>query len=234
MYEQKKKILIISNRAENTKSFELALSYNPSCTFSIAENLSVARTRFRTEKPNLIFCDLILADGDASELLSEFTQTNNVPDILFCVTASDEQNYAENSVLKEGADDFIKTPCSPKVLSKRISALSRRLNKVKAKKEITITDQISLNPDGHTISIEDHVITLPRREFAVLRLFAENPGIIFTREEIRRQIWKDDSGLNPRTVDVHIYNLRNKTLPGIIETVQDKGYIFHQKHEEVK
>jgi len=234
MYLAQKKVLIVSNRVDNTNNFELTHPLNPGAVFSFADSLDRARELLKTEKQHLIFCDLILSDGDATDLLSEMTRPGIIPSFLFCVTASQEQSYAENSVLKEGADDFIQTPCSPKVLSKRMAALSRRLKKIKTEQNINITDQISLSVDGHTLSINDNTLTLPRREFAILRLFAENPGRLFTREEIRRQIWNEDHGLNPRTVDVHIYNLRNKTIPGLIQTVQGKGYIFNKQHKKVK
>lgn len=233
MNRKKNKVLIVSKREENTQNFADTESLNDDHYF-YSNTIKDAQTIFTTKKPDIVFCDLIVGGGDAPELLHRLTKSRNTNGFLFCVTASEDQSYAENSVLKEGADDFIKTPCSPKVLSRRISALGRRLIKSNGETTIKITDNVSMHLDGHTVTVHDKIITLPRREFAVLRLFAENPGIIYSREDIRKEVWQEEAGLNPRTVDVHIYNLRNKTLPGIIQTVQGKGYVFHKQHQEVK
>lgn len=233
MNREKNKVLIVSKREENTQNFADAESLNGDY-YLYSKSIHDAQTVFTTEKPDIVFCDLIVEGGDAPELLHRLTKPRIPIGFLFCVTASEEQSYAENSVLKEGADDFIKTPCSPKILSRKISALSRRLNKTNGETTINITDNVSMHLDGHTVTVNEKTITLPRREFAVLRLFAENPGIIYSREDIRKEVWQEEAGLNPRTVDVHIYNLRNKTLPGIIQTVQGKGYVFKKQQEELK
>ena len=69
-------------------------------------------------------------------------------------------------------------------------------------------------------------MTGERREFELLKLLAENPGRVFTREELLDKVWGIDFFGDFRTVDVHISKLREKVGEGFIKTVRGVGYKF--------
>ena len=83
-----------------------------------------------------------------------------------------------------------------------------------------------MNRNSHTVLVAGQRTELTLKEFEMLRLFLENPGRVFTRDQIFDRIWGTDYAGESRTVDVHIGTLRAKLGPcgTYIETVRGVGY----------
>ena len=92
---------------------------------------------------------------------------------------------------------------------------------------------IQLWPEKRRVSVAGQPITLTRKEFELLQLFLENPGIVFTRDHLLQQVWGYDYEGETRTVDVHIRSLRQKlgSEAGRIETMRGIGYAFCEETE---
>jgi two-component system alkaline phosphatase synthesis response regulator PhoP len=127
-----------------------------------------------------------------------------------------------------GADDYITKPIKPRALMSRISAMFRRESKKKKDvSKITIDDMV-IDRSSYTVSIKEEKINLPKKEFELLYFLAQNPGKVFSRDELLQNIWGTDVYVLARTVDVHIRKVREKIGEGYIATVKGVGYKFDE------
>jgi DNA-binding response OmpR family regulator len=81
------------------------------------------------------------------------------------------------------------------------------------------------------VRVQDRDIELTNQEFTLLLLFAEHPGIVFSREALLEKIWKGDTFVTERSVDTLVKRLRHKVEddpanPSLILTQWGVGYKF--------
>ena len=94
--------------------------------------------------------------------------------------------------------------------------------------------EITLDGNGHTVSVDGDPVSLTLKEFELLKLFMDNLGSVFTREILLSEIWGRDYLGETRTVDVHIGTLRTKLSKAgdLIQTVRGVGYKMEEPHEQ--
>lgn len=75
------------------------------------------------------------------------------------------------------------------------------------------------------VSVDGSEVQLTRKEFDLLALLAQRPGVVFRREQIISEVWRTSWEGTGRTLEVHVASLRSKLrLPALIETVRGVGY----------
>ena len=169
------------------------------------------------KKYNLILLDIMM-DGmngvEMAEILKKQPDTSGIPIIFLTARDSDEDMVLG---LNLGADDYIAKPYSIKNVLARIAAVLRRTAPMKFQ---------GIHCDRATLvcTVDGRQVKLPRKEFELLALFLENPGRIFTREEILDRIWPQHSIIIDRSIDVHITRLRGKISPYGKNIVNRSGY----------
>ncbi len=185
----------------------------------------IAIEMIHSRSPALVVLDLMLPGMNGFEICKQLRSENNqVPIIL--LTARDE-DVDKILGLELGADDYMTKPFNPRELIARINAILRRVDR-------------PANNIGETITIADLVIDLARREvrrtgepiqlrrheFELLRVLAENRGLVLSREQLLNLAWGYDFAGQTRTVDVHVAHLRSKLEKSRvkIETVTGIGY----------
>ena len=148
--------------------------------------------------------------------------------IIAFLTARSEE-YSEIAGFAVGADDYISKPIRPKVLTARIQALLKRFvtkQKTLSSTAILTIDKITIDTDRHLVIVDGEELSLPNKEFKLLRLLTSKPERVFTREEIYNDVWGSDAFVGDRTIDVHIRKLREKIGDEYFETVKGIGYKF--------
>jgi DNA-binding response OmpR family regulator len=142
------------------------------------------------------------------------------------LTAKDEE-IDKILGLELGADDYLTKPFNPRELVARIKAVLRRIVlKRKSQEEILTVGDIILDIKRREVSIAGKSVKLRTQEFELLRVLAEEPGRVFTRDQLLYLAWGYDFAGQTRTVDVHIAQLRRK-IQGAktqIETITGYGY----------
>ena len=157
--------------------------------------------------PDLIVLDWMLPSVSGIEICRQLRRkpaTRQVPIIL--LTARSEESDRVRG-LESGADDYITKPFSPSELLARIRAVLRRSRPALSEEGLSYAD-VSMDLSAHRVMRNGTEIHLGPTEFRLLRHFLENPGRVFSREQILDAVWGRDIYIEQRTVDVHIRRLR--------------------------
>jgi two-component system, OmpR family, alkaline phosphatase synthesis response regulator PhoP len=176
-------------------------------------------------KPALIVLDVMLPKLDGFDVCRRLrSQGDQTPVIM--LTARDE-DIDKIIGLELGADDYLTKPFNPRELIARVKAILRRSdNQKQDHTKVIHRGQLMIDPASREARIADRPLDLRTQEFDLLLTLAEQPGRVFTREQLLKQAWGFDFYGQTRTVDVHIAHLRKK-LEGDtvrIETVTGVGY----------
>lgn len=178
--------------------------------------------------PDLIVLDLMLPDYDGLDMCKTLRNNARYADIpIIMVTAKTEELDIVLG-LELGADDYITKPFSPRELTARVKAVLRRGKRrvETARKQIVIGDILTIDPAKYEVRVQDEKIALTSTEFLILKLLAEKPGWVFSREKILNVLWSHEKEVFDRTVDVHMKNLRDKlgNAGKLIKSIRGVGY----------
>lgn len=171
----------------------------------------------KNEKIDLVLLDLMLPGLDGFEILPELIK-KNIPTII--LTAKDGLKDKVKG-LEMGADDYITKPFEAIELLARVKAVLRRSGKVNS---MITFDNIQIQLEEHKVYKDGQEVELTYKEFELLRLLAENKGMVMSREKLLQLVWDYDYEGYTRTVDMHIQRLRNKLGTDKIKTIYKVGY----------
>lgn len=181
-----------------------------------------ALEKFRAAKPAAIILDLMLPVIDGWEVCRRIRQESDIPIIM--LTARD-QDVDKIVGLELGADDYLTKPFNPRELVARVKAIFRRVSPPPKTQRLSVGD-LTIDLDRREAAVGERLLELRAKEFDLLAVFAQHPGIVLTRERLLEIAWGYDFAGETRTVDVHVAHLRKK-LAGArteIETVSGVGY----------
>lgn len=193
-----------------------------------AHALSIATST----KIDLMLLDVMLPGMMGFEVLEHLRQKSRLPVILL-TSLSNESDRLHGFDL--GADDYICKPFSPREVIARIKSVLRRaqIESAPLQHYDATVGQLALNDDNYSAAIgAEHIIFTPS-EFKLLKLFANRPNRIFSREELLDEVTGHFSDCSYRAIDSHIKNLRRKLSNAapqfhIIQSVYGVGYKLNQ------
>lgn len=179
----------------------------------------------KTEIPELIILDIMMPELDGIEVLKRLRSEPKYKDIPVIMATAKSTEMDKIGGLNSGADDYLVKPFGVMEMVARVKAVLRRTTKVVSADDITV-GAITLKDKEHKVIIEGKKIELTYKEFEMLKLFMENPGLVFSRDKLMSEIWGMDYIGETRTVDMHIKTLRQKlgNAGGQIKTVIGVGY----------
>lgn len=172
--------------------------------------------------------DIMLPGIDGFEVCRSIRATNKKIGIIMLTARSQEMDKITG--LMTGADDYMTKPFSPAELTARIDALYRRVGPESGGESTEITQgPFVLNTRNRTLEKEGKRIKLTQVEYAIIKLFMQNPGRALSREDILASVWGRDYDGELKIVDVNIRRLRIKieddtANPTYITTVWGFGY----------
>ena len=223
--ETKKTILVV----EDDKSLLPMITYNiekNGFQVSSATNGEDALLLMKEEIPSLAIFDWMIPAPSGLELckiVRRKPETSNLPIIM--LTAKEEEEDRVRG-LDCGADDYITKPFSPAELIARIKALLRRSSS--STDQILEFEDIKIVTNQHKVYRGEARVRLGPLEYKLLKHFLENPGRVFSREQLLDSVWGHGIYVEQRTVDTHIRRLRKAVnLNGkknLIRTIRATGY----------
>ena len=157
-------------------------------------------------KIDLIVADVMMPHMDGYSLLRTLREENNDIPILLLTAKQSFEDKREG--FKSGTDDYMTKPVNYEELMWRIDALLRRAQ-IATEKKIVI-GSIIIDSTSYTISFNDQVIELPKKEFELLFKLLSYPNIIFTKQQLIEEIWGFDTESSEDTLKTHISRLRSK------------------------
>ncbi|MBM3693758.1 MAG: response regulator transcription factor [Actinobacteria bacterium] len=172
-------------------------------------------------RPRLVVLDVGLPDLDGLEVCRRIRAHSGVP-VIFLTARDGEIDRVLG--LELGGDDYVTKPFSPAELVARVKAVLRRADGT-APVDVLQVGGVAVDAGRREIRIAGEVVAFTTKEFDLLQFLAERPGLALSRQQLLDGVWGYDWFGDPRTVDVHIAQVRKKVGDAVaITTVRGVGY----------
>ncbi|MEN2998864.1 MAG: response regulator transcription factor [Brevinematia bacterium] len=202
-------------------------------TVVVAMSVKFGIEEIKSKKPDLIILDLMLQDGDGTEVVKWVKRTEEFSNIPIIVLTAKSSEFDKVLLLELGADDYITKPFSIRELIARIKSILRRYETsadTKPKHNRFEDGGLIINLDSFEVVVDGQTAQLTKKEFEILELLIKNRGIVVSKEKILSLLWKGEEELSEssRTVDVHISKIKKKLgrYGNRISTIRGVGYRF--------
>ncbi len=183
--------------------------------------------KIQKTNPDLILLDWMLPDIAGTEVCKFIRSNKDLKDkpIIMLTAKGEEQDLL--SGFEMGCDDYITKPFSPAELIARIKALLKRSKE--APSDVVLTyGNIKMDTGTHRVYCCDEEAKLGPREYRILEFLMQNPGRVYSRQQILDSVWGTNVYVTDRTIDVHIRRLRkalsNTEECKVIRTIRSSGY----------
>ena len=221
------KLLIVDDNQQITEILTQYAQKEP-YEVLVAHDGEAALAIFHAQQPDVILLDVMMPKKDGFAVCREIRETSNVP--ILMITARGE-DFERIMGLEIGADDYIVKPFSPGEVMARIKAVMRRVRPSDVSKHVFIHDNLKINLEDYTVTINQETILLTKREVDLLWTLATHQQKAYSRDELLDQLWGFDYFGDTRTVDSHIKRLRSKLSHVAhptweIKTIWGVGYKF--------
>lgn len=178
-----------------------------------------------SHSPDVIFLNLDLQPNDAVVLSKEIRQKHLEAEPFIVIYSDKQDDFVQELAFNSGVDSFINFHHKAPVMELFIkNLLKRRIVPAPVNKK-----EVMIDLDRHLIFKNGTAFQLPRKEFKLFELLYNNSEKFFSKQEIASLIWNDESIANKRTIDVHIYNIRQFFGKRIIQSQKGKGYRINKK-----
>jgi len=175
---------------------------------------------------DVIILDLMLPKISGLEICKKLREMGIHTPILILTAKGEVEDKVEG--LNSGADDYLVKPFAFTELLARIKALSRR--PLKSTGALLKIEDLTLNTLTYEVKRSDRLITLSKKEYALLEYLLRHAEAILTKDQLINNVWDYEADVLPNTVEVYIGYLRNKidrpfkNSPGLIQTIRGFGY----------
>ncbi|MCX5744921.1 MAG: response regulator transcription factor [Proteobacteria bacterium] len=184
----------------------------------------------RSTRPDVVLLDLMLPDMSGYDVCKALRAEGEEVGVLMLTAKGEPEDRILG--LEVGADDYVVKPFVVREVVLRVTALANRLAERRARpasgdpSTVIRIGAIELDPVTHEVRIAGAPASLRPLEYKLLHLLVNDPGRVFSREELLEQVWEMRGDINTRTVDVHVRRLRVSlgAAAEVVETVHGFGY----------
>ena len=226
-------ILVCDDERDILDAIEIYLKAEGYRVFT-AEDGAAALEIMKENEIHLAISDIMMPVMDGITLIMKMREETNIPIIVL----SAKSEVTDKIVgLNVGADDYITKPFNAVELTARVNSLIRRYFSLGAS-DIKTGDlkigRVSIFDDSKEVRVEDDLVNLTPYEYKILYLLAENPGRVFSSNEIYERVWEEEAVDVRKIISVHISHLRDKIeinprKPDLIKSVYGMGYKIEGK-----
>jgi len=186
---------------------------------------------YKSEQPDLVILDLMLPKLDGFEVCRLIRKESDLPILILSSKNTDMDKVLALGI---GADDYVTKPFSPIELVARVKAHLRRSIKqstASGNNKILTFNNLKIDSSAYTVHVNDVSVNLTNKEFELLKLLAQNPNQVLTKDQIINAVWGNNYYGDDNTIPVHIRKIREKieedpSNPKFILTVWGVGYRF--------
>ena len=229
-------VLIVDDEKDIVSALKIYLrpeGYDLLEAYTGLEALEIVKNR----PVDLVLMDIMMPGMDGIQATSLLREISNIPVILLTAKSEDTDKIMGLNI---GADDYITKPFNPAEVVARVRSQLRRYMRLGGQPVTPgklVIGGIVLDDAAKSVTVDDVPISLTPMEFGILKLLMEQPGQVFSSEEIYRRVWKDTPLGSEGTVAVHIRHLREKieinpSEPRYIKVVWGQGYKVEADNEK--
>ena len=199
----KDRVLVIEDDKSIRNFFRTVLEAN-NYDVLIATTGAEGYSMVTSQCPDVVILDLGLPDMDGMEVLKSVRKWSNLP-----VVVVSARNHERDKVeaLDYGADDYLVKPFEIVELLARVETVLRRAGKTKDRLQI---GDVTIDESSMQVTKAGQPVSLTKKEYELLRLFARNQNMALFRETIYERVWDGEYTGDSRTVDLHVQRLRKK------------------------
>lgn len=182
----------------------------------------------RTEEYDGLILDIMMPGLDGIQVLQKLREMNITTPALFLTARTEVEQRVEG--LDAGADDYLPKPFATSELLARVRAMLRRKDNYVP--DLLTYNDVVLNRSTYQLVYNGQAQTLSGKEFQIIEMLMQKPGIVIPTDQFMTHIWGWDSNVDTSVVWVHISNLRKKisatSAPVEIRFVRNAGYVLEE------
>lgn len=225
-----KKVLVVDDEKLIVKGIKFSLMQDD-MTVDCAYDGEEALEMIKNNEYDVVLLDVMLPSLSGFEVCQAVREFSDVPIIMLTAKSDDMDKILG---LEYGADDYITKPFNILEVKARIKAIIRRNHRTDVSREqdsMVVFGALKVDLEGRRVIVHDKEVNLTAKEYDLLELLMNNPGKVYSRDNLLNIVWGYDYIGDARTVDVHVRRLREKieSVPGNPEFIHTKwgvGYYF--------
>ena len=226
-------ILVCDDEKDIVSALRIYLSADGYQIFE-AYNGEEALEVIKNQEIHLVLMDIMMPKMDGMTAMIKIREFSNVPVILLTAKSEDTDKILGLTV---GADDYVTKPFNPVEVQARVKSQLRRYMQLgggNMKQDTLVIGGIELDDRTKEVLLDGEKVALTRTEYDILKLLMENPGKVFSPNQIYEKVWNDNPYGTENTVAVHIRHLREKieinpAEPRYLKVVWGRGYKIEER-----
>ncbi len=215
------KVILVIEDEKSIQNILKAFLEDAGYSVTLADDGMAGIAAFHKNPYDLVLLDIMLPKLDGYAVCEMIRNESTTPVILLTALDDEDSQMKGFDLL---ADDYITKPFSMPLVLRRIEAVLRRAQNTDTNSNTLTCREIQLDSESYKVFVAGQEIVLTTREFEILRLFMENQGRVFTRQQLLDIIWDYDYMGDDKIVNTHIKNIRRKLGVDCIETIRGVGY----------
>ncbi|MDQ3311036.1 MAG: response regulator transcription factor [Actinomycetota bacterium] len=225
-------VLVVEDERSFVEALQIGLA-REGFDVAVAVDGVEALEQFEAQQPDVVLLDVMLPRISGIDVCRQIRKFSQVPIIMVTAKGGEIDTVVG---LEVGADDYVTKPYRIRELVARIRAVLRRAEG-DASGEIPTTaltvGEVALDSDEHRVTVNGDVVSLPLKEFELLRVLLANAGRVLPRDLLIDRVWGSDYVGDTKTLDVHVKRLRAKierdpSAPERIVTIRGLGYKYEK------
>lgn len=201
------RVLVVDDEPQILRALRATLR-GAGYTVETAATVEEALTAAAAHPPDAVVLDLVLPDGDGTDVCRELRKWSDASVIVLSAVGEERQKIA---AFDAGADDYVTKPFSVDELLARLRAVLRRAAPVQD--PVIVVGELRVDVPERSVSVAGRRVKLSPHEFELLRVLAQNQGKLLTHRMLLRDVWGPSYQVEAHYLHVYVSHLRKKIEP---------------------
>ena len=205
-------VLVVDDDKEIVKAIDIYLSkegYNILKAYNGKQALEILK---ENKDIHLIILDIMMPEMDGIETADTIRKSSAIPIIMLSAKSED---YDKIEGLNCGADDYVTKPFNPLELIARVNSQIRRYTHLgsiaqKDEKNVYHSGELYINDETKIVTVDGNEVKLTPTEYNILKFLTKNKGVVYSIEQIYKNVWEEECYGAENIIAVHIRHIREK------------------------